>query len=331
MAQSFKLSRRIARFRLPIATALMVSLVACNGDDTLNPVPSTTTTTGAEPADQVLTLTDDGVAAAPIAPTEAAVSFAGGIPMGTFAQPTSEFGSIYNGALRNIGTNRILSELSAIRSRGGKIVLMMAGSQPYYLNRDGTFSLSKWKERVNRYRNINLSSFINDGTIIAHYLIDEPYDAHNFGGKPVSGATLEEMAKYSKSIWPSLKTVVRAEPYEIKWSGTYRALDAAWAQYLARKGNVNDYLERNVSQAKQMGLGLVVGMNIVKGGTPNGTWMTPSEVEKYGSALLNTDYACAFISWQYNSDKLDNSAMRSAMSALRRKAENRGSRSCSGG
>jgi hypothetical protein len=330
MAQSFKLSRRIARFRLPMATALMVSLVACNGDDTLNPVPSTTTNTDAEPVDQVLTLTDDGVAAAPIAPTEAAVSFAGGIPMGTFAQPTSEFGSIYNGALRNIGTNRILSELSAIRSRGGKIVLMMAGSQPYYLNSDGTFSLSKWKERVNRYRNINLSSFINDGTIIAHYLIDEPYDAQNFGGKPVSGATLEEMAKYSKSIWPSLKTVVRAEPYEIKWSGTYRALDAAWAQYLARKGNVSDYLQRNVSQAKQMGLGLVVGMNIVKGGTPNGTWMTPSEVEKYGSALLNTDYACAFISWQYNSDKLNTSSMRSAMSTLRRKAENRGSRSCSG-
>jgi hypothetical protein len=328
------LSRRIARFRLPVAAALIVSLVACNSDDTLNPVPSTTTTTGpttgAEPEDQILTLTDDGATAAPAVPSEAAISFAGGIPMGTFAQPTSEFGSIYNGALRNIGTNRILSELSAIRSRGGKIVLMMAGSQPHYLNRDGSFSLSMWKERVNRYRNINLGPFINDGTIIAHYLIDEPYDAHNFGGKAVSGSTLEEMAKYSKSIWPNLKTVVRAEPYEIKWSGTYRALDAAWAQYLARKGNVNDYIQRNVSQAKQMGLGLVVGMNIVKGGTPNGTWMTPDEVEKYGSALLNTDYACAFISWQYNSDKLNNSAMRSAMGALRRKAENRGSRSCSG-
>ena len=329
MAHSFKLSRRIARFRLPVAAALMVSLVACNGDDTLNPVPSTTTT-GTEPVDQVLTLTDEGMTAAPVAPTQASASFAGGIPIGTFAQPTSEFGGVYNGALRNIGTNRIISELSAIRSRGGKIVLMMAGSQPHYLNRDGTFSLTKWKERVNRYRNINLGPFISDGTIIAHYLIDEPYDAHNFGGKAVPGGTLEEMARHSKSLWPSLKTVVRAEPYEIKWSGTYRALDAAWAQYLARKGNVNDYLQRNVSTAKQMGLGLVVGMNIVKGGTPNGTWMTADEVEKFGSALLNTDYACAFISWQYNSTKLNTSAMKSAMSALRRKAENRGSRSCSG-
>jgi hypothetical protein len=28
-----------------------------------------------------------------------------------------------------------------------------------------------------------------------------------------------------------------------------------------------------------MGLGLIVGLNIVGGGSPNGTWMTPSEVE----------------------------------------------------
>lgn len=331
MTQSFKLSRRIARFRLPVAAALMVSLVACNGDDTLNPVPAATPTTPttADPVDQVLTLTDDGVQAAPVVPSEAAVSFAGGIPMGTFAQPTSEFGSVYNGALRNIGVNRLLSELSAIRSRGGRVVLMMAGSQPNYLTRDGSFSLSMWKERVNRYRGVNFNSFINDGTIIAHYLIDEPYDEDNFGGKAVSGSTLEEMARYSKSIWPNLKTVVRAEPYLIKWSGTYRALDAAWAQYLSRKGNVNDYIQRNISTAKQMGLGLVVGLNILKGGTPNGTWMTPSEIENYGSALLNSDYPCAFISWQYT-DKVTSGSVKDAMSKLRRKAENRASRSCSG-
>lgn len=326
MTQSFKLSRRIARFRLPVTAAFLLSLLACGSDDTLNPVPSTTV----DPVDEVLTLTDDGgVQVAPVAPSEAAISFAGGIPMGTFAQPNSAFGSVYNGALRNIGPGPLLSDLSAIRSRGGRIVLMMAGSQKYYKNGDGTFSLSKWKDRIDRYRGINFSSFINDGTIVAHYLIDEPHDEDNFGGKAVSGSTLEEMAKYSKSIWPNLKTVVRDEPTEIKWSGTYRYLDAAWAQYLWRKGNVNDYIQRNVSAAKQMGLGLVVGLNVVDGGNPKGTWMTPGEVESWGSALLSSDYPCAFISWQYDSD-LNYGAMKDAMSKLRRKAENRSSRSCSG-
>jgi hypothetical protein len=319
MPHSFKLSRRIARFRAPVGAALLSCLFACNSADTFNP-DRTPTGNPAESGD---------VTIAEVAPSGAPSAFAGGIPIGTFAMPTSEFGHVHNGALRNIGRYRLLSELSAIRARGGKIVLMMAGSQPNYLNGDRSFSITKWKARVDRYRNINFSSFINDGTIIAHYLIDEPYDASNFGGKAVSGSTLEEMARYSKSIWPNLKTVVRAEPDRIKWNGTYRHLDAAWAQYLSRKGDVSRYIQQNVSEAKRMGLGLIVGLNILKGGIPNGTWMTANEIEKWGATLLSTDYPCAFISWQHT-NKLNNSDIRAAMSKLRKMAESRPSRSCSG-
>jgi hypothetical protein len=231
--------------------------------------------------------------------------------------------------MRNIFPDALVSNLSEIRSRGGKVVLMMVGPQKYYKNADGTFSLSKWKARVDRFRRVNFSSFVSDGTVIGHYLIDEPYDPHNFGGRPIPGSTLEEMAKYSKQIWPNLKTIVRAEPYYIKWSGTYRYLDAAWAQYLYRKGDVTKYINNNVSTAKNMGLGLVVGLNVTRGGNPNGTWMSATEVERWGSTLLSSDYPCAFISWQWASG-VNTSAMRDAMSTLRRKAQNRGSRSCSG-
>ena len=326
MPHSFKLSRRFARFRALGAVTLLLSLAAC--DDSLNPDRSTT----ADPVDQVPAAGDDAdvTLVTPDAP-QMASSFAGGVPIGLFAMPTSEYGSRYNGAMRNIAVDQLVSNLSAIRSRGGKVILMMAGSQPHYKNSDGTFSLSKWKARVDRYRRVNIGSFINDGTILAHYLIDEPFDPRNWSGHPIGGSTLEEMARYSKGIWPSLKTVVRAEPYEIKWNGTYRALDAAWAQYLARKGDVNDYIQKNVSQAKQMGLGLVVGLNVLKGGMPNGTWMTPQEVERFGSALLSSGYACAFISWQYGPSNLETASMRDAMSALRRKAENAPKRSCSAG
>ena len=182
---------------------------------------------------------------------------------------------------------------------------MLAGNQSHYVDRSGGFNLSKWKARIDRYRGINFSSYINDGTIIAHYLIDEPYDASNYGGRTVPGATLEEMARYSKQLWPSMKTVVRAEPYYIQWSGKYKYLDAAWAQYLSRKGDPSAYIARNVSTAKQMGLGLIVGLNIVHGGTPNGSWMSASEVEKWGAALLSSAYSCAFISWQYSSSKFN--------------------------
>jgi hypothetical protein len=324
MPHSFKLSRRIARFRALGAVAVLLGLAAC--DNSLNPDRSTT-----DPVDQVPAAGDDGDIALVPATPQMASSFAGGIPIGLFAMPTSEYGSRYNGALRNIGTGQLVSQLNAIKQRGGKVILMLAGSQPYYKNADGTFSLSKWKARVDRFRHVNISSFINDGTILAHYLIDEPYDPRNWHGHPVGGATIEEMAQYSKGIWPSLKTVVRAEPSLIKWNGRYRALDAAWAQYLSRKGNVNDYIRKEVATAKDMGLGLVVGLNVLKGGSPNGTWMTPQEVVNYGSALLSTGYACAFISWQFGPNNLETASMRDAMSSLRRKAENVPSRSCSGG
>jgi hypothetical protein len=129
-----------------------LSLFACNSADSFNPDPNTT----ANPVDQGTALTDGGdVVLAPAGGPELATSFAGGIPIGTFAMPTSEFGSLYNGALRNIRRYGLISELSAIRSRGGKVVLMMAGTQKYYQNADGSFSLTKCKARVDRYRNVN--------------------------------------------------------------------------------------------------------------------------------------------------------------------------------
>ena len=206
---------------------------------------------------------------------------------------------------------------------------MFAGNERHYKT-DGHFDLGKWKARVNRFRNVNFSDFVKDGTIVGHYLIDEPYDPANWAGRPVPGSTLEEMARYSKSLWPSMVTIVRAEPYLIKWRGTYRYLDAAWAQYLWRKGNVNDYIRRNISEAQRMGLGLVVGLNLRHGGTPNGTWMSPDEVKNFGSALLSSSYPCAFISWQYDSKYLSSSSIKTAMSVLKSKAQNRASKSCRG-
>jgi hypothetical protein len=69
-------------------------------------------------------------------------------------------------------------------------------------------------------------------------------------------------------------------------------------------------------------------MNVIKGGTPNGTQMSASEVKEWGSTLLSSTYPCAFISWQYSSSYLNNSGIEDAMSYLRNKAENRSSRSC---
>jgi hypothetical protein len=305
MTYTFKLARRIARHRAPMLAACLLAIVACGGDKSF------------DPSDQMVEHTGPHAAA-----------FAGGIPFGYFAMPLDQYGARYNGGHANIGENQMMQELEFIKNRGGKVLLSLAGSPRYYLE-GGRFSMSKWKQRVDRYRGVNLSSYAKDGTIIGHYMIDEPNDPANWNGQPVPPSVLEEMAKYSKSLWPDMPTIVRVEPSYLDKDHKY--LDAAWAQYLNRRGDAGDYIKRNVSEAQSRGLALIVGMNVLKGGSPNLTPMTASEVQSWGSALLSSSYPCAFISWEWDSGYNNNSGMSSAMDALRRQAQNRTTRSCRAG
>jgi hypothetical protein len=314
MTYTFKLSRRIARLRAPVL-AVVLALVGCDGTAPLRP--------------DDLPDHDAGVRAVPVGePQPASASFAGGIPIGMTAQPITQFNGRFNGSKLTLGPGQLLEQLSAVRARGGKVAVMLAGNPRHYVDGSGHFSLTKWKSRIDQFKSINFSSYVSDGTIIAHYMLDEPNDKANWNGEQVSPATLEEMARYSKQLWPDMPTLVRVEPDYL--SGNHRYLDAAWAQYLARRGDVNDYIKRNVADAQQRGLALIVGLNVIHGGTPNKTRMTAGQVESWGSALLSSSYPCAFIMWQHDADYLSSAGVGGAMDALRRLAQNRGSPSCRG-
>jgi hypothetical protein len=56
--------------------------------------------------------------------------------------------------------------------------------------------------------------------------------------------------------------------------------------------------------------------------------MSPSLIKSAGSTLLNSSYPCAFVSWQYESTYLSRSDVRSALSYLKYKAQNRSTKSC---
>jgi hypothetical protein len=312
----YNLSPWSARLGVSALCACLIALAGCDADEVLEPqtdVPAEAAdSTGAE----IVPLDDTMFTSAVVRR---------GIPIGHFAQPMSTFGRTYNGGHRNFSPGSIVRELSGIRARGGRVVIAFSGSPKYY-RQNGHFSFEKWKSRVNRFRGVNLSQFIKDGTIIGHYLIDEPNDPANWRGRRVSPSTVEQMAKYSKQLWPRMPTIVRTEPGYL--SHNHRYLDAAWAQYLHRKGPVESFLRRNVSAAQQRRLGLVVGLNVLKGGIPNGTKMTASEVKSWGSALLKSSYPCAFINWTYNRSYLSSKGVAEAMRTLRRKAESRSSKSC---
>ncbi len=300
--------------RTPLIAVLVLVSTACD-----NRHPTTAPTPADEPIDS------------PGTPPSLAIAYSGGMPFGLSELAPPQLGSDFNLTVVNgriwLRNGTVLASLAAIKARGGKVLLSLTGGHKNYLDEDGHFSITKWKQGVNSFKLIPFTSYITDGTIVAHYLIDEPNDASNWGGTPVPPATLEEMARYSKQLWPTMATLVRVEPtYLAQWSGTYRYLDASWAQYVTRKGPPLDFIRRNVADAKLKGLALVTGMNILKGDSARA--MSPALIKSAGSTLLSSWYPCAFVSWKYNAEYLSTPGVRDALRYLRSKALNRTYKSC---
>jgi hypothetical protein len=248
---------------------------------------------------------------------------------------------VYTGWLNggSISPSNVLSNLSAARAKGGRVVLKLCkGKDSYVKNADGTFSLSKWKSLVSQYRDINLGPYINDGTIIGHYLIDEPHRAQRWGGKAISYSTLEEMARYSKELWPGLNTMVRVTPSWLAGASfTWKYVDAGWTQYRATQGDAADWVKQEAAVAGREGLGLVVGLNVLDGGNgssnirgpTSGKWaMSATEIRKYGSAMLSASEACAFFNWTWDDDYYSRSDIKSAMADVSALARSHARTSC---
>ena len=264
-----------------------------------------------------------------------------GIVFGSFNMPNSYLNNVHTGWMQGgpLSPSNILSQLSGARAKGGRVVIKLCkGRDQYVKNSDGTFSLTKWKALVGRYRNVNLGPYISDGTIIGHYLIDEPHRASRWGGKAISQATLEAMAKYSKEIWPPMTTIVRVAPSWLASSSVnYTYLDAGWTQYTAGKGTRRSGWPPRRRRRSARGSGLVVGLNVLDGGNgsskirgwTNGKWaMSASEIRSYGGAMLGQSHACAFFNWTHDVQYYGRSDIKSAMADLSAKARAHAKTSC---
>ena len=276
----------------------------------------------------------DALSATPVSLARSS-TFRGGIPFGTFHLPMGNYGDPYNGSLGNIYPKYLLEYLASAKASGTRLILTFSSSEDNYRDKKGEFSLAMWKDQVNRFRDVDFSSYVSDGTIVGHYLIDEPHDPANWNGKTIPLKTLDEMARYSKQIWPRLPTIVRAWPAFLK-GYDYKYLDAAWAQYSDRFGSASEFIRNNVRDAKASGLALVVGMNQLAGGSSKGIKgfysgkyaMGAKELESWGTTLLADDYPCAFISWKWDAKYMGRSDIKSAMNKLAEKARVHPAKSC---
>lgn len=265
-------------------------------------------------------------------PTDSVAPPAGahvGIPFGPFGLPAKLYSEEFNATFRALPARFLLGELEAARQAGARVVVRLAGGHSKYLNKKGSFGMEEWKARLEPFRSIDFSSYIEDGTIVGHYILDEPHDRSNWGGKLVSRETIDEMARYSKELWPSMPTIIRGWPAYLK-GYEYKYLDAAWAQYSDRFGPISTFMSENVRDAKASGLALVVGLNLLDGGTKGsgikgsrkGKYsMSPAQVKSWGNALLSDSYVCAFLSWKYSDAYFARAGIKSALAELSEKAK----------
>jgi hypothetical protein len=245
-----------------------------------------------------------------------------GIVFATDGMDNKYFNKVYTGSKRGGGVteDNVLPLLSDAKAKGARIVLKLSmGRDSYIQNADGTFSLTKWKALVDRFRSVNLGPYIADGTIVGHFLIDEPHRAAKWGGKIIPQSTVEAMALYSKQIWPTMNTFVHTQMSWLASSPlTYTSLDAGWVQYAANKGDVTRWVTGEISGAKSKGLGLVVGLNVLNGGngSSGSNAMSAKELSSYGTVLLNQSYACGFTSWAHDLTYYGRSDIQSALANL---------------
>jgi hypothetical protein len=258
-----------------------------------------------------------------------------GIPFGPFALPAGMYGAEFSGAYRPPWNQPLLEDLEAARKANTRVMLNFTGPEWRFRDSEG-FSLAKWKQLVDRFRGLDLTSYIADGTIIGHFIMDEPSDPSNWNGKRVTPAEVDEMARYSKEIWPTMATIVRGWPAYLA-GYQFQYLDAAWAQYHSRFGPIDEFIANNVRDAQASGLGLVAGLNILNGGTsssgipgtkPGKYAMSATELRTWGNALLSEPYLCAFIIWRYEPGYFSRPDIHAVMLDLNHQAVAHSTQSC---
>ena len=244
----------------------------------------------------------------------------GGIPLGPPKLPTTLYGEVFTGTKVALTPETAVEELNAARSKAMRVFVILVGAQKHYKNEDGTFDLDSWKSVVDEFRDVDLGEFVVDRTIVAHQLVSEAKARAQWGGSVIPNNVLDEMARYSKEIWPTMPTMLRTDPSDLEehaaafgtpWPGwRWSYLDAASARYLTRKGSVQAFAKTEQASTTRQRLALVAGLNVLSGGDGSseigspraGAWaMSPDELLRYGKALLLGTSACAFELWRYES------------------------------
>lgn len=205
----------------------------------------------------------------------------------------------------------VKTQLPAVEEADLTAAFRMSGGNAELIDSMGNFSLSAWKDLFDTWADAEIDPYLGD-ELLWHMMLDDIDTFDNeFGGENPTAEELAEMAKYSKNLFPGLKTLFRHDAYDMP-SGDYPYLDAVINQYATRKGSLSDYISRNLEALDELDVDVIWGLNIVDGGDGSSGHpglstdkfiMSPQEIEEYGKTLLQLPNSLGLLMWEYDADQ----------------------------
>ena len=214
MALQSKSNRRRGWARTASLGILLIATLACTEDERLGPT-----------ADAEVVGAPDNTAAATLS----------GIVFSSAALTVSQVNSVHTGLIETPPRRICCSMLSQLRSKKGRVLIKLAGGDKAYRNADGTFNFTKWKSNVDRFRKIDFRSYISDGTIVGHFLVDEPHFAGRWGDKGICRLRSKRPRSTASSSGRTSTIVSAPANWLASAPLTYVHLDAGWAMFRRRR------------------------------------------------------------------------------------------------
>jgi hypothetical protein len=220
----------------------------------------------------------------------------------------------------------IIRQIDKARSMGHRLVLNMTGGNHNRYKTSGRFDLRKWKARMDSYNRREIKAAVArgvaDGTVILNSVIDEP--SKKTWGSGMTKALLDQMARYVKSIFPTLPVGV-ALRYDWRENEKFRVMDAYVTMYGWNRGPVVQFRQKVLANAQRQGMKVMFALNILDGGLLNykswscpagktggrGTYrptcrMTASQVREWGRIIGPA--GCGLMLWRYDHAFMSKSA-----------------------
>jgi hypothetical protein len=197
--------------------------------------------------------------------------------------------------------------------------------------RTGIFSVDSAKRLMDRYAVVLPADTLRKyrATILGLNLGDDYGCTDCWGGKAITQAQIAEWAAYARAKLPGLPLGVRVTP---DWVAAHPPLapllDYTWAQYHTRKGEPQTFYDKAATIAQQLGLRVVMGVNVESCSGLRSVPCTAADLVRFGTMAVSHPASCAFINWRYEEATWQRAEIRDAWEGLLAVARKRKAEDC---